>query len=104
MSRQPVITIKMHYYSPFDEDAFFDWIKKIPSIVEYKGVYNELDLYIKNKRISDKDLKEIISFFYRYKADMKQLQVFLNSKNKEWFYDNKKAYWHKRVFGKAIKK
>jgi hypothetical protein len=27
------------------------------------------------------------------------LQRFLNKDNQQWFYDNKKAYWHKHVFG-----
>ncbi len=49
--------------------------------------------------IPDEDLRELIALFYRYKVDMKQLEIFLNNDNQAWFYEGKKAYWHKRVFG-----
>jgi len=44
-------------------------------------------------------MRELLALFYRYKIDMKQLQIFLNKNNKQWFQDNTKAYWHRRVFG-----
>jgi hypothetical protein len=92
------------FYSPVDEDLFFDWIKKIPSIIHFKGIGTNLLLYFKSKRISARDLKELIALFRRYKIDMKELKIFLNKGNKEWFYEkSKKADWHKKVFG-AVKK
>ena len=87
------------YYSSIDEDMFFEWIQKIPSIIKYDGLQDELYLYIKSKRINCNDLRELIALFYRYKIDMKQLSIFLNNANKGWFFDGKKAYWHKKVFG-----
>ena len=51
----------------------------------------------------DQDLREILALFYRYKIDMKQLVVFLNNKNKMWFFDPPKGYWHRRVFGSNTK-
>lgn len=51
-------------------------------------------------KIVDNDLRELLALFYRYKIDMKQLRVFLNEQNKEWFYGRPKGYWHYRVFGK----
>jgi hypothetical protein len=86
------------YYSSIDEDMFFEWIQKIPSIIKYDGQLDELYLYIKSKRINNNDLREIVDLFYRYKIDMKQLSIFLNKTNKAWFFDNKQTYWHKNVY------
>jgi hypothetical protein len=91
------------YYSYLDEELFFAWIKNIPSVVDFKGRGKELYLYVKSKKIPQKDLSELIALFSRYNVDMKQLHIFLNSRNKAWFYENKKAYWRKRVFGSPEK-
>jgi hypothetical protein len=86
------------YYSMFDEELFFLWIKKIQSIVSYEGKKDELFLYCSDKIIDDGDLRELLALFYRYKIDMKQLIIFLNDDNRHWFCENKKSYWYKRVF------
>lgn len=99
MRNKLVLTCPQRFFSQKDEDAFFNWIKQIPAIREYKGVYNQLDLFMKSKRISNRDLRELIALFYRYNIDMKQLKVFLNKENKNWFFENKIAFWHDRVFG-----
>ena len=94
-----LICKSVSYYSSFDEDLFFDWIKKIPSIKNHVGKHNELYLYLENTQISDDDLRELLALFYRYKIkDMKQLQLFLNDSNRKWFYENKKAFWYKKTF------
>ena len=87
------------FYCLKDEDAFFEWIKKIPSIVKFDGVHDELYLYIKSKKIPDNDLRDLLALFYRYKIDMKQLAMFLNEHNKDWFYGRPKGYWFNKVFG-----
>ena len=87
------------YYSSTDEDLFFEWVSKIPAIVKFDGAGDELYLYFKANKISDYDLRDLLALFYRYKIDMKQLAVFLNKKNQSWFFENHKAYWHRRVFG-----
>lgn len=88
------------YYSTIDETLFFDWIKKIPSIIKYDGRYDELYLYINDTNINDADLQELLALFYRYKIkNMKQLAIFLTDQNKHWFYEEPKSYWHKKVFG-----
>jgi len=87
------------YHSTIDEDLFFEWISKISSIIKFDGVGDELYLYFNTTRISDGDLRELLALFYRYKIDMKQLAVFLNKKNQSWFFENRKAYWYRRVFG-----
>lgn len=88
----------VRYGSPLDEDMFFEWISKIPIITKFDGETIYLYLYIKSQKISRANLRELIALFYRYKVDMKQLAIFLNSSNKSWFYDNKTAYWHKEIF------
>jgi len=88
------------YYSQNDESAFFEWIKKIPSIENYYGERDELYLNIKNTNIDEADLEELLALFFRYKIkDMTQLKIFLNDKNKEWFSENPDTFWHELVFG-----
>lgn len=94
-----LICKSIKYHSMIDEEMFFTWLDKIPSIRQCNGMGCEFYIYFKNSRIPDEDLREIIGLFYRYKVDMKQLKVFLNDKNKKWFFDQPKAYWHRRVFG-----
>lgn len=101
-SKIKLICKSVWYYSSIDEDMFFEWIQKIPSIIKHDGLRDELYLYIKSKKISNDDLIELISLFYRYKINMKQLSVFLNKTNKKWFFDNKQAYWHKKVFSEWL--
>jgi len=92
------------FRSLFDKCAFFGWIDKIPSIIKYEGIYDTLYLSVKSDEIPDEDLRELLALFFRYKIDMKQLQVFLKKQNKKWFHDGKiKGYWYTRVFGKKIK-
>ena len=95
-----LICKKVKYYSRKDEDAFFEWIKKIDCIDNFIGSGNELYLYISSHDLHDYDLRDLLALFYRYKIDMKQLRVFLNKDNRDWFYENKKAYWHKKIFEK----
>jgi len=99
-----VLTCKeVWYYSPIDEELFFIWIKKIGSIAHFDGIGDELYLYFETNEVSEDDLRELLALFYRYKIDMKQLSRFLTEDNKKWFYGNKKAFWHKKVFGANLK-
>lgn len=92
------------YHSQVDEDLFFEWITKIPSIIKFDGIHDELYLYIKNYTIPDDDLRELIALFYRYKVDnMNQLKIFLNDSNRDSFYGSPKGYCHRRVFGTTSK-
>lgn len=101
MNRASIFLVckKVRYYARKDEDAFFEWIKKIDCIDKTGGIHDELYLYIKSKNLHEYDLRDLIGLMYRYKIDMKQLAQFLNEDNKKWFYENKKAYWYKKVFG-----
>lgn len=86
--------------SMHDEDAFFEWIKKIKCIQSFEGARDELYLDLISDRLEDLELRDIIALFRRYKVDMAQLKRFLTEDNKRWFFDNKRAYWYKKVFGK----
>jgi len=81
-----------------EEHFFFECLYKMKSIINIEGAGDELYIDFKTKTISDYELKGLIGLFYRYKVDMKQLQMFVNEKNKEWI-KNKKKYWYKRMFG-----
>lgn len=100
-----VLTCKsVLFFSHHDEDAFFEWLEKIGSIEDSKGSRDVLYVYMKSNEIPDDDLREIIALFYRYAVDMKQLQIFLNKDNKEWFYEKPREYWYDYVFGEPKKK
>ena len=94
---------KVTFYSEGDELSFFKWIDSINCIKEFKGIGDTIYLTVNTKKPSDVCLRELLSLFHRYKIEMSQLAVFLNDKNKEWFYDRKQAYWHKKVFKKTKK-
>ncbi len=86
------------FYSQKDEDAFFSWIKRIECIEQVAGAGRELYMYLASDNIHEYDLRDLLGLFYRYDIDMQQLARFLNNENKKWFYDNKRSFWHKRVF------
>lgn len=97
----PKLTCKsVLFYSVGDELSFFKWIESIKFIRKFEGNGNNLYLSVKSKCPSDHCLRELLALFYRYKINMSQLSLFLNDKNKHWFFDNKEAYWHKKVFQK----
>lgn len=89
------------YYSQIDEDLFFEWINRIPSIIGTQFAGDILYLKIKSNNIPDDHLRELLALFYKYKINMSQLKVFLNNNNKNWFFDNPNSYWHKKVFKKS---
>ena len=93
-----LICTSVKFYCSKDEDAFFEWIKKINCIDHISAAGKELYLHIAAKNIHEYDLRDLIGLFFRYKIDMQQLARFLTNENKTWFYDNKKAFWHKKVF------
>jgi hypothetical protein len=95
LSMRPVGPFK----SPFDEAAFFEWLDKIKCIAKYQGRGNALSIYIRSADVDRDQMREILSVFYRYNIDMKQLSVFDRKEFATWFR-RKDAYWYKSVFGK----
>lgn len=86
------------FYSENDENSFFEWIKKIECIERIAGLKNELYLHMVCDDLHDHDLRDLLALFYRYRIDMKQLQIFLNPENEKWF-KNPQSYWYEKVFG-----
>ncbi len=74
--------------------------KKIKVITPVSGKGRGLYIHLAEETLNDQDLDDVIGLFYRYKIDMQEVSRFLTDENKEWFYDNKKAFWHKKVFKK----
>ena len=78
MNEKEVILIckGVRFYALKDEDAFFEWIKKIQCIKNTSAAGRELYLHIPSNDISEEDLDDLLALFYRYKINMKQLQIF----------------------------
>ncbi len=88
----------LFFLSHIDEEAFFEWVNRISFIEAVKECNDLLHISLIENNIPKDDLRELIALFYRYKIEMKQLQIFLNENNKEWFFDNKKAYWYRKIW------
>ena len=98
MEKLELICKRVNFCSSFDEDAFFEWIRKISCVMNIEGYGNELHACINREKIDERSLRELLALFYRYNVDMKQLAVFLNENNREWFFENKVSFWHSKVF------
>jgi len=80
-----LVCTPLRFYTPEDEELFFNWIKKITSIEKFKGVGVALNLYIISNDIPDNDILNLMGLFDRYRFDTKQLEIFKNENNKKWF-------------------
>ena len=97
MKPADLVAADVHYYSSGDEDAFFQWLRSIPCITDFKGAGRELFISL-SREPNDDELRELIALVYRYGVDMRQLASFLTSSNQKWLQD-RKSYWFQRVFG-----
>ena len=88
------------YYSRGDEDAFFQWLKRIKCVTRWEGSGTELRLHVPSKRISNKCLRELISIFQRYRIPMRQLAKFENETNRAWLR-NRNGFWYREMFGRG---
>lgn len=95
-----VLTCKnIIFSSSFDESAFFEWISRIDCIEGLSAVQEDVFLHIVSDDLHDDDLSELIALFNRYHIDMSQLRQFLNSNNRNWFFErDPKGFWHKLIF------
>lgn len=96
---QTLICKGVTFYTFMDQQLFFTWINRTLCIDSFTAASDELYLHLVAEQLSDEDLQELIGIFYRYKIDMKQLSRFVTEQNKHWFSEDKKAFWHRRVFG-----
>ena len=74
---------RVKFYSSYDENAFFEWIKKIKSITTFEGMRDVIVLTVTSKKISDEDLHELFGLFRRYKIRTNQLEIFIDPENQE---------------------
>jgi hypothetical protein len=88
---------RVKYLSSLDEDQFFLWLNKINCFDDISFSRDSIKITLASE-VDDDCLREITALFYRYKIDMTQLRKLLTEGNRHWFYENKKAYWHRRVF------
>jgi hypothetical protein len=83
---------RVKFYSPFDEDAFFEWIKKIKSIKDVKGKLDKIILFFKTDELKQDELDNLVALFRRYKINLKLLHQFVSKKNKEDYEYFKDCY------------
>jgi|GEM_PF-2254488 len=82
MEEIKLVCKKVGFCSDFDEDAFFEWLKKISCISRIEGFGEELYINVDRSKFTEMDLREMLALFYRYDVDMKQLEIFLSDENK----------------------
>ncbi len=75
---------KVKFYASYDEDAFFEWLGKIKSIMNVKGKRDSIMLTITT--LSDDDLYNLVGLFRRYKIKMENLEHVVHESQKEMFY------------------
>ena len=86
------------YYSEQDEECFFTWLSKILCVKKIQGDLDTIYIHIDKNLMDEVNFRELIGIFKRYNISMSQLQVFNVDKFKPWF-NNKRSYWYKDVFG-----
>jgi hypothetical protein len=89
------------YYSASDEAAFFTWLQAIPGVLSVRGIGRELHITLRSKRLSVHALRELLALYRRYGGNMRELAVFANPSNEDWFKATG-TYWHRRVFGSHV--
>ena len=64
----PILACKrVRYCSQGDETAFFQWIARTSCVTKFEASGDTLYLHVPKTRISDKNLRELIALFSRYR-------------------------------------
>lgn len=86
------------FYSQGDQDAFFQWLNRIPGVEGYRGQRSTL-LLAANPNIGEEwDPVEFVALYRRYNIDMKELRVLFTSRLDPWYRDPER-YWYNEIFG-----
>lgn len=93
-----LVARSIEYYSQLDEEAFFQWIKRIACVRETSGRGLELLIEVDDQVMDDACLRDLLAIFHRYRIDSKSLSIFLSEKNSAWFA-SPNMYWYESVFG-----
>lgn len=96
-----LIARRVTFFTQRDEEIFFGWLHKINIVGNVSGSSREIVIEILEEEISDLDLKELITIFWRYRLDHRQLSMFVHDRNRKWFADPGMV-WHRRIFGLDI--
>lgn len=91
-NRVTLILTPLIFYSAYDEDAMFEWLNKIKSVISYRGIGRELHVYVVSKNIPKLDLIELMGLFDRYGYSIEPLKVFMNEENKRLFKESAKTF------------
>lgn len=81
---------KVKFYASFDEDAFFEYLAKIKSVIEVKGKKDSIFVTVEN--LTDDDLYNLIGLLRRYKIKMDSLGTMLSDAQKDLFNRCQKGY------------
>jgi len=87
------------YYSQGDEDAFYGRLNSLPCVKSIRG--HPYGIQITLRPPSEWQLRELLSLLFRYGLDMAPLAALKTERNARWFFQNRQAYWHSKVFGRA---
>lgn len=87
----------VRFRSKWDEDAFFEWLRRFDCVESAEGAGLELRITVARSKVTDLALRELLALFFRYEIEMSQLATFRTQKNRRWF-SSPQAYWHKMVF------
>ena len=88
---------RVRFYSSYDEDAFFEWLKKIKNVKSVRGKGDSILFTVSS--LSDKELHNLIGLFRRYKIEMNDLEQVLNSSQQKLFNEYQKGH-HINVYPK----
>lgn len=85
------------FYSMTDERFFFEWLAKMPFVLDVVGRGIVIEITIDISMVNEDGLRELIALFQRYRVSMRQLLVFDREEFSHWFR-RRSAFWHKKVF------
>ena len=88
----------VRFYSRHDEDAFFEWLKKLPCVEKCQGRGLTVHISVKPALVDEDALREFLALFRRYGVDGRQLARFDREEFTNWFKDPH-AYWYEEIFG-----
>lgn len=87
MNENILILAPLKFYSSEDEELFFAWLDKIPSIKSYQGIGRELHVSVSLEPITFHEYRNFNGLFKRYKfKNIEQLKMLFKTKdNTDWF-------------------
>ncbi len=85
------------FYSQQDETAFFEWLKRIPCVLDVFGVGRAIKIRVDRDLVDEESIRELLSLHRRYDVSMRQLVVFDTPAFTNWFRDSR-SYWYRSVF------